>query len=182
MTGGVRYTIDKKSADIDSVNSIVICPAVQTGGDCIGTPQLPNTGNGDVLPDVTADANRNPVTGPFGSPVPYGNNGALLVNFRQLLTPSKTFKKFTYRAGVEFDLAPQSLLYASYETGFKSGGFFASAIDPVYQPETIDAITIGSKNRFLDNKLQLNIEAFCGTTRTSRFRISALPRFRVSPA
>jgi iron complex outermembrane receptor protein len=30
----------------------------------------------------------------------------------------------------------------------------------VYQPELIDAWTLGSKNRFLDNRLQLNLEAF----------------------
>jgi iron complex outermembrane receptor protein len=30
----------------------------------------------------------------------------------------------------------------------------------VYQPETITAYTIGSKNRFLDNKLQANVELF----------------------
>ncbi|MBB4858657.1 iron complex outermembrane receptor protein [Novosphingobium chloroacetimidivorans] len=159
VTGGARYTIDKKKVEIDSLNSIVVCPAAQAGGNCLGTPTLPDPGAGYVLPTLFADANRNPTQGPGGSPIPYGN-GAILINLRQQLDPSRTFKKLTYRAGVEFDLAPQSLLYASYETGFKSGGFFASIVDPVYQPETINAITLGSKNRFLDNKLQLNIEAF----------------------
>ena len=52
------------------------------------------------------------------------------------------------------------MLYASVETGFKSGGFSLSSTYPVYQPETITAYTLGSKNRFLDNRLQLNFEVF----------------------
>jgi iron complex outermembrane receptor protein len=51
-------------------------------------------------------------------------------------------------------------LYGSVETGFKSGGFFFSSDYDVYQPETITAYTIGSKNRFLDNRLQANVELF----------------------
>ena len=31
---------------------------------------------------------------------------------------------------------------------------------PTYEPEFIDAYTIGAKNRFLNNTLQLNVEAF----------------------
>lgn len=71
------------------------------------------------------------------------------------------FNKFTWKAGIEFDVAPRSLLYANVATGFKSGGFF-TALPPVntFAPENLTAYTIGSKNRFFDNKLQLNAEAF----------------------
>jgi iron complex outermembrane receptor protein len=62
---------------------------------------------------------------------------------------------------VEFDAGPRSLLYATVSTGFKAGGFFVSAPpNNSFGPETLTAYTIGSKNRFLDNRLQLNIEAF----------------------
>jgi iron complex outermembrane receptor protein len=52
------------------------------------------------------------------------------------------------------------MLYASLETGFKAGGFFFSSDYDVYKPESITAYTLGSKNRFLDNRLQLNLEMF----------------------
>jgi iron complex outermembrane recepter protein len=52
------------------------------------------------------------------------------------------------------------LLYATVETGFKAGGFFFTHDVPTYQPEKITAYSVGSKNRFLDNRLQLNAEAF----------------------
>jgi iron complex outermembrane recepter protein len=67
--------------------------------------------------------------------------------------------KTTWKAGVEFDAAPASLLYANVSTGFKAGGFYV-AKNGLFKPETITAYAAGSKNRFLDNRLQVNIEAF----------------------
>ena len=76
-------------------------------------------------------------------------------------TGDLSFEKFTWKAGLEWDAGPQSLVYANVATGFKSGGFFvAQPPNNTFAPETLTAYTIGAKNRFFDNKLQLNIEAF----------------------
>lgn len=151
LTGGLRYTVDDKTADISSYNTIVLCPSFFVNGTpCIGTPILPQTL--DIPPELQSIAN--------GPPVPWGTNGAVVTVTNDPASYSKTFKKLTYRLGAEYDVGPQSLLYATFETGFKSGGFFQSIDNPVYRPETIDAFTIGSKNRFLGNRLQLNIEGF----------------------
>ena len=71
-----------------------------------------------------------------------------------------TFSSTTYKGGIEYDIAPRSLLYANVSTGFKAGGFFLGIGKNSYLPEKITAYTIGSKNRFLDNRLQFNLEAF----------------------
>jgi iron complex outermembrane receptor protein len=71
-----------------------------------------------------------------------------------------TFSSTTYKGGIEYDIAPRSLLYANVSTGFKAGGFFLGIGKNSYLPEKITAYTLGSKNRFLDNRLQFNIEAF----------------------
>jgi iron complex outermembrane receptor protein len=76
------------------------------------------------------------------------------------LAGSATFNNVTYKVGGEWDVGPSNLLYANFATGFKAGGFFSATTDNSYQPEKLDAFTIGSKNRFFDNKLQINIEAF----------------------
>lgn len=153
LSGTLRYTIDDKSAKLDALNILVVCPAIFAGtGNCIGTPALPNTF--DTPPQFIT---------PNGDPIPvqpYGANGAIALTTRVINNASKVFKKATYRLGFEYDLGPQSLLYGSYETGFKSGGFFSTIDDPIYKPETIRAFTVGSKNRFLGNRLQLNLEAF----------------------
>lgn len=71
------------------------------------------------------------------------------------------FNKVTWKAGVEWDAGPQSLVYANVATGFKAGGFFVAAPpNNIFQPEELTAYTVGAKNRFLDNKLQVNAEAF----------------------
>jgi iron complex outermembrane receptor protein len=73
----------------------------------------------------------------------------------------KGFSGWTYKAGLEYDLAPASMLYATYSTGFKSGGF-SQTVAPlnVYQPEKLRAAELGSKNRFLQNRLQVNVSAY----------------------
>ncbi|MCX7283745.1 MAG: TonB-dependent receptor [Novosphingobium sp.] len=86
-----------------------------------------------------------PVRPPLGAPF----DGAL------------SFEKFTWKAGVEWDAAPASLVYANVATGFKSGGFFvASPPNNTFAPEKLTAYTVGTKNRFLNNRLQVNLEAF----------------------
>ena len=52
------------------------------------------------------------------------------------------------------------MLYTSVETGFRSGGFSLAVGYETFQPETITAYTIGSKNRFFNNRLQVNLEGF----------------------
>jgi iron complex outermembrane receptor protein len=82
-------------------------------------------------------------------------------------TPTVTIKpiverNFSYKVGGEFDIGPRSMLYATYATGFKAGGFNPTRTCPTdpYKGEELDALTIGSRNRFMDNRLQVNAEAF----------------------
>lgn len=68
----------------------------------------------------------------------------------------------SFRAGLEYDLSPRNMLFATVSTGYKAGGFYPSVTAPNnnFKPEKITAYTIGSRNRFLDNNLQINIEGF----------------------
>lgn len=74
---------------------------------------------------------------------------------------SKTFRKLTYRASLDHRFSDEVLTYASYNRGFKSGGFTASAPDrPSYRPETIDAFETGMKTDLLDHTLRMNVAGF----------------------
>ena len=70
--------------------------------------------------------------------------------------------KPTYHVGLDWNWDTNKLLYAKFDTGYKSGGFNSNGNSPSvpYGPETMQAFEIGSKNRFLDNHLQLNVDAF----------------------
>jgi iron complex outermembrane receptor protein len=139
LTGGLRYTRDKRSATDYQLYAIspMVLGSAPSPFDCVpGNGALPGT----LCPLV------NTTPGFYDSSV--------------------TFNKATWKAGVEVDLAPQSMLFADISTGFKAGGFnqAVSLTDPTklqpFNPENITAYTLGVKNRFLDNKLQLNVEAF----------------------
>ena len=72
--------------------------------------------------------------------------------------------QFTYKAGFEFDAADRVLTYANVSTGFKAGGAngvpAGSGLPTTFGPEKNTAYQAGVKSRFLDNRVQLNAEAF----------------------
>ncbi len=75
-----------------------------------------------------------------------------------------TFKKTIYRVDADYFLAKENMLYANISTGFRSGGLnnnTSSALIPAsFGPETVTAYEVGTKNRFLENRLQLNAALF----------------------
>jgi iron complex outermembrane recepter protein len=73
----------------------------------------------------------------------------------------QTWNSGTWKTALDYDLTPDTLLYANIGTGFKAGGFFFGPPGrDSFAPEKVTAYTIGEKSRFLDNTLQLNAEAY----------------------
>ena len=74
------------------------------------------------------------------------------------------FKKTIFRLGAEFFVNDASMLYGNVSTGFRSGGLnnnSSNALIPAsFGPEQVTAYEIGSKNRFWDNRLQVNAAVF----------------------
>lgn len=78
---------------------------------------------------------------------------------------SKTFDSVTGKVGLQYRLSSSANIYASYNRGAKSGGFFSGqATDPAdigpYKDETVNAYEIGAKTEWLDHTLRANISAF----------------------
>ena len=70
--------------------------------------------------------------------------------------------RLTWRLALDHKLGDDVLLYASYNRGFKSGGFNAFALNVPNEivPETLDAFELGVKSEFADNKVRLNVAGF----------------------
>lgn len=85
-----------------------------------------------------------------------------------------TWKDTTYRVGLEYDLAPDSMLYATYQTGYQPGSLTLMGTcegTPGFScAQTTEQITLGIKNKFFDNKLQFNVEAFDTTYHNRPFQ------------
>jgi iron complex outermembrane receptor protein len=78
-------------------------------------------------------------------------------------TLSERWSEITWRLGADWQVTPSNLLYTSLSTGYRTGGFNFQAETPeesIYDPEDLLAFEIGSKNRFFDDRLQLNLAAF----------------------
>lgn len=78
-------------------------------------------------------------------------------------TAKGDWSALTYSAGVEYDLLPDTMAYATYKTGYQPGSANYDAMagtSMVSVKNTTDQITLGIKNKFFDNRLQVNAEAF----------------------
>ncbi len=62
-----------------------------------------------------------------------------------------------WKAGFDMDVGNASLLYANVQTGYLNGGF---ALLGEFKPETLLGFSVGSKNRFMGNRVEFNAEAF----------------------
>lgn len=67
----------------------------------------------------------------------------------------------TWRVVLDHRVTSDLLIYASYNRGFKSGGFNAQVLsDPPYDPELVDAYEIGVKSDWFNNRLRANAAAY----------------------
>ncbi|MFT3907482.1 MAG: TonB-dependent receptor [Steroidobacteraceae bacterium] len=68
----------------------------------------------------------------------------------------------TYRAGVEWDFLPDSMLYLTRSTGYQAGSASADPMGVVTVGPALklNQTELGVKNRFFDQKLQLNVALF----------------------
>jgi len=102
--------------------------------------------------------------------------GALTSNFNG----EKTFKEFTPRASVSFKPTEDHTIYASYQKGFKGGGFDPRGLSTtapdlngngtreaseifdyfLFDPETVNSYEIGWKASLLDNRLRFALAGF----------------------
>jgi iron complex outermembrane recepter protein len=73
----------------------------------------------------------------------------------------KTFSSVTPKFVVQYQLDPQTMLYASYSQGFKSGGFDTGVAAPTpFQPEKLTDYEGGIKATTDDNSLRINLAGF----------------------
>lgn len=88
-----------------------------------------------------------PYPGPNPLPAPY--------------VASKTFASVTPKFGLQYQLDPETFLYATYAEGFKSGGFDTGVAVPVpFRPEKLTDYELGLKTTTLDDHLRLNVAGF----------------------
>jgi iron complex outermembrane receptor protein len=130
LTGGLRYTYERKDDD-------------------------------ELLINYSPPSQTPPPTCPPGSNFsPTPPSIPLFCRLDIPITGRLTYNSWTWKAGVEFDVGPDSMAYANASTGFKSGNFYTAPPPNTFKPEKLTAFEAGIKNRFFDNRLQVNLELF----------------------
>ncbi|KRB91246.1 MULTISPECIES: TonB-dependent receptor [unclassified Sphingomonas] len=73
---------------------------------------------------------------------------------------STTFSSTTPKFGIQYQVDPRTLVYATYSKGFKSGGYDVTAVAPPFKPEKLTDYEAGIKTTLLDNRLRINLGGF----------------------
>jgi iron complex outermembrane receptor protein len=75
---------------------------------------------------------------------------------------SITVTRPTWRAALDHKLTSDTMVYVSYNRGFKSGGFDPASTTVVvpFKPEVLDAFEVGIKSEILDRRLRVNAAGF----------------------
>ncbi len=80
--------------------------------------------------------------------------------------PEKEWSKFTPKIGVTYDFNEDMMLFATFSSGYRAGGYngrvgggLTEATLP-YDPETVDNFEVGIKSQWMDGRLRFNASAF----------------------
>jgi outer membrane receptor protein involved in Fe transport len=109
-------------------------------------------GNANVI-----DYNLTPVFNTIPAPGPYDPAA--------LLSRSNDYKAFTGRFGLDYKVANDVLVYASYSRGYRAGainggGYLSPTQIDFVPPEEVNAYEVGLKSDLLDRRLRLNLAGF----------------------
>lgn len=173
LVTGIRYTDDSKDMDGAINNFITFCgglgPAFVTppGSFAQGCatpgnlPRYPTLDTPEQAYDFLFDNGwaSTAIPIPPGFLIPLNNGVGQILNSVEEHVVSFYQQEPTYRIALEWDGSENSMLYASIETGYRSGGPMPN-FDTPYRSEFIDAYTVGAKNTLADGRVQLNVEVF----------------------
>jgi outer membrane receptor protein involved in Fe transport len=71
-----------------------------------------------------------------------------------------TYNSPDYKVGIEYDLATNSMIFSDFSTSYRTQGMGTKNDGSAFPPEKLKAFTLGSKNRFLNNRMQVNASAY----------------------
>jgi iron complex outermembrane recepter protein len=114
-----------------------------------------------VRPDIVGYDRNTPQTCPAN-----GQHSFFVLGIPAQQSGSSAFDFVDWRLGFEYDFTPDNLLYGTISTGHKAGGFNDSfdinVVPETFEPESILAFEIGSKNVFdlFGRRATFNASAF----------------------
>ncbi|MDD3798609.1 MAG: TonB-dependent receptor [Novosphingobium sp.] len=117
------------------------------------------------------------------TPIIFGGPDPAAVLLAETYSGKRKFKNASWKAGVEFDVTDDVMLFATASSGFKAGGFNTQQLlgapagsdeASAFDPEKLYAYDFGFRSRLFDNRLQLNGGLFYWDYRNQQFNLFAI--------
>jgi iron complex outermembrane receptor protein len=180
ITAGTRFTSERKLRN-EQIGNLCVANAIQTstcatsGSSSLnGTPI--NTTLFYLLDNGVAGTTTN--NAQWTAAAPTGNRVFFSVPAGRMVNT-----KFDYKISLQYDLSPNSNIYALTSTGWKSGGFInlppasSGLLNPgftnTFDPESLTSYEIGTKNDLLNHRWRLNASVFFYDYRNYQFSYAA---------
>lgn len=97
----------------------------------------------------------------FSGALRYDEDRRQQIDLIAMAERTRTFDSLQPKATLTYRFSPEALAYATYSTGFRSGGFNAPGVSiPVFLPEELTNYEIGFKTSWLNRRLIVNGAAF----------------------
>lgn len=140
LTAGGRYIIIRRAFDFRGVND-------DLDGKVIDPTLYPQVLSGGAIPALGVNV--------AATQVNFNNSGVL---------NKKTWRAFTPKIGISYQVTPSIFAFASYAKGFDAGGFNNRALTLAtalpYDPETVTTYEAGIKTEWFDHRLRINATGF----------------------
>lgn len=95
-------------------------------------------------------------------------------------TVSISDSRLTWRLSLDHQITEDMLVYASYNRGFRSGGFVPQfPTDPAFEPELVDAYEIGFKSELFNNRLRFNLSGYFNDYQDRQFSVPKTPNITI---
>ena len=138
LTAGVRYTVDKRFAHLETqtIRTPATAATTATVPNGVFDPSAFNLLGVTYLGQTRACALTNTA-------------GVLLPLSQCAVDVARTFKEPTWTLAIDHDLAPGTMIYATARTGYRSGAINSAAINPaviVARPEEVTDYEVGIKS------------------------------------
>jgi iron complex outermembrane receptor protein len=140
ITAGGRYIIEHRAFTFAGLND-------DLDGNPIDPALYPQVLTGGAIPSLGV------------------NVAATQVNFNNsTVLNSKTWRNFTPKAGISYQITPTAFAFFDYAKGFDAGGFNNRALTLAtalpYDPETVNTYEAGFKTDWFDHRLRVNATGF----------------------
>jgi len=140
LTAGGRYIIQRRGFTFSGIND-------DLDGNPINPALYPQVLTGGAIPALGVTVAASQVN---------FNNGSIL--------NQKTWRAFTPKLGISYQVTPDFFVFADYAKGFDAGGFNNRALNLAtalpYDPENVNTYEAGIKTDWLDHHLRVNLTGF----------------------